>query len=191
MGNHQINIQHLGKEVMTLDDILPEEPGLKLLFVAKVPAPDSVAAGHYFQGRQGKMFWNKLKDYGVLNVPRGEKEDDYLLSHNYGMIDIVKVPRKFGNEPQSDEYEEGISRLFNILEIHKPKIIVFVYKKVFDKILNHRFKISLKSDYGFNEIYEDRFGCKLFVFPMPGTPCKGNDADVYMKKLADTLFRLT
>ncbi len=187
MGNHQINIQHLGKQITTLENILPQKPGLKLLFVGKVPAPDSVAAGHYFQGNQGKMFWGKLKNYGILNVPIGDKEDDYLLSHGYGMIDIVKVPRPFGQEPKADEYREGIPLLFDILKIHKPEIIVFVYKMVLDKIMFYHSKIKDKSVYGFNKKYQKEFGCIPFVFPMPGTPCKGNDADVYMKELAGYL----
>jgi hypothetical protein len=131
------------------------------------------------------MFWNRLKKYSILNVPAGKKEDDCLLSHCYGMIDIAKVPRPFGQEPTDDEYEKGTSLLFNILEIHKPKIIVFVYKKVLDKILYCRFKISDKSNYGFNEKYQNLFGCMPFVFPMPRTRCRREDADDYMKKLAE------
>lgn len=190
MGNYQVAFQSHGREVMTLEDILPEEPGLKLLFIAKVPTPDSVAAGHYFQGNHGKMLWNKLKNYGVLNVPRGEKEDEHLLRHGYGMIDIVKGPRNFGKEPRLQEYMEGIPRLFNILEMHKPKLIIFVYKKVLDKILYWRFRINDKSKYGFNEAYESLFGCSVFVFPMPGTPCERNDADRHMKKLANYVFNI-
>lgn len=38
----------------TLLDILPEKGPIKILIVGKAPAPASVAAGHYFQGRHGK-----------------------------------------------------------------------------------------------------------------------------------------
>lgn len=38
----------------TLADILPDEGHLKILFIAKTPAPVSVNIGHYFQGRQGR-----------------------------------------------------------------------------------------------------------------------------------------
>jgi hypothetical protein len=58
--NHNTNISINGKLVKTLADILPQTSGLEMLFIAKTPAPVSVEAGHYFQGRQGKMFWNKL-----------------------------------------------------------------------------------------------------------------------------------
>lgn len=184
MDNHRIGVQHLEKDVMTLEYILPVEPGLRVLFVGKVPAPDSVAAGHYFQGNQGKMFWGKLRGYGILKVPMGEKEDDGLLSQSYGMIDIVRIPRTYGQEPQADEYRSGITRLFDVLKTHKPKIVVFVYKKVLDKILLYKFGKNDKSVYGFNEKFKDEFKCMPFVFPMPGTPCKKDDADRYMKELA-------
>ncbi|MDI6766382.1 MAG: hypothetical protein QME52_06125, partial [Bacteroidota bacterium] len=84
MANHRITITVNGKQVNTLEDILPTQAGLRILFIAKTPAPVSVDAGHYFQGTQGTMFWNRLADYGVLNVPYGEYQDDHLLTNDYG-----------------------------------------------------------------------------------------------------------
>jgi uracil-DNA glycosylase len=57
------------QEILTLRDILPMPgaPGLRVLFVAKTPAPTSVEAGHYFQGQHGTNFWNRLRTYGLLN----------------------------------------------------------------------------------------------------------------------------
>ncbi len=66
-----------GREVRTLRDILPDKPGLRVLFIAKTPAPVSVKAGHYFQGAQGRMFWNRLKQYGLLRPTVGFEDDSY------------------------------------------------------------------------------------------------------------------
>jgi len=169
--NHRIKITVDGKSHDTLADILPDEGQLKILFIAKTPATVSVNAGHYFQGRQGRMFWNKLADYNILKVPYGQFEDDYLLTNNYGLTDIVKVPRDYGDEPSDEEYRKGLQRILNLIEKHKPKVIVFVYKRVLDNITRLNFGQKTKSNYGFNPQLDKMFGSKVFVFPMPGTPC--------------------
>ncbi len=191
MENYQTKIIVDGKEVLTLKDILPEKPGLKILFIAKTPAPISVRAGHYFQGKQGTAFWNKLKSYGILKVNPGIKEDTQLLSHGYGMIDICKVPREYGNEPSDREYREGMERIMKIINTLKPKVTVYVYKKPLDKILKSVFSINEKSVYGFNHDLEEVFGCHVFVFPMPGTPCSTSDAHKAMTQLSSLVKRLS
>jgi len=183
MKNFRTEIIVNGVKYSTLMDILPEKGKLEILFIAKTPAPISVDAGHYFQGKQGTMFWNKLNEYEILEVPYGKFADEYLLSNNYGITDIVKVPREFGNEPSKEEYIEGLNRILEIIKKYEPKIIVFVYKKVLDKILIYNFKISEKSKYGFNPKYEQLFNSKVFVFPMPGTPCTTYEAEISMNEL--------
>jgi len=183
--NYKISLKVNWEKVDTLDDILPKKPGLKILFVAKTPAPISVRVGHYFQGRQGRMFWNKLIEYEILKVPHGDFEDDHLLEHGYGITDIVKVPRSFGNEPSKEEYQEGLERILGLIQRHKPKVIVFVYKKVLDQILKLGFNLRIKSVYGFNPELKSRFGSEVFVFPMPGTPCTVETASRAMTELAE------
>lgn len=187
MPNYRIQIQVDGNNLNTLQDILPSNEKLKALFIGKVPTPLSVNEGHYFQGRQGKMFWNKLQKYEILNVPTGSYEDEQLLGHKYGMIDIVKIPRVYGTEPTQSEYENGAKRVLNIIDIYKPMVIIFIYKKVLDKILEYEFDIHNRSHYGFNEELEEIFDSKVFVFSMPGTPCNKEDADQYMGELKDVL----
>jgi len=173
--------------VDTLDDILPKEPGLKILFIAKTPAPVSVRAGHYFQGKQGKMLWNKLREYNIFNPPEDKFEDEYLLDYQYGITDIVKVPHDFGNEPSSLDYKTGLQRILNLIKTHNPKVVFFIYKKVLDNILKFGFNISQKSKYGFNKDLEALFNCKVFVFPMPGTPCNASEAHKAMYELQQFL----
>lgn len=172
-----------GRKVRTLQDILPASPGLRVLFVAKTPAPVSVAAGHYFQGKQGQMFWSRLKQYGLLRATT-EFEDDSLLDHGYGLTDIVKVPRSFGNEPSDAEYQEGLSRILELIERHRPKVVVFVYKRVLDQIVRLGFQIRTKSKYGFNPTLTPLFGAEVFAFPLPGTPCTTSEAVAAMRELA-------
>lgn len=181
--NYKTKITVDNIEYETLKDILPETNNLDILFIAKTPALISVDKGHYFQGRQGKAFWNKLIEYDILSVEKDSYPDENLIRHNYGITDIVKVPRNFGNEPTKKEYQAGLSRILSIIKIKKPKIIVFVYKKVLDNTLKYKFNISDKATYGFNKKFQNLFNSKVFVFPMPGTPCNSYDIEKHMNDL--------
>jgi hypothetical protein len=165
VGNQKTIIVE-GREILTLRDILPATPGLRVLFVAKTPAPVSVEVGHYFQGKQGTMFWKRLKDYGLLK-PTTKFEDDSLVGHRYGLTDIVKVPRAYGNEPSEQEYMDGTLRILDAIRIHRPRVVVFVYKKVLDSILRLHFAIKEKSSYGFNQPLETYFGARVSRFHSP------------------------
>jgi hypothetical protein len=43
------------REFQTLRDLLPDSPGLNILFVAKTPAPESVQKGPLFSGKARSM----------------------------------------------------------------------------------------------------------------------------------------
>lgn len=186
MTDNSVTIKVNGQDVLTLRDILPAEPGLLVLFVAKTPALKSVAAGHYFQGSQGKKFWSRLKEYGLLK-PTTAFEDDSLVDHGYGLTDIVKVPRDYGNEPSTAEYVDGMVRILKLIRIHRPSVLVFVYKKVLDQVLARHFGVKRKSVYGFNPEFEKYFNSSVFAFPLPGTPCTSAQASAAMRELVETV----
>ncbi|MCC6192474.1 MAG: hypothetical protein IT318_25890 [Anaerolineales bacterium] len=181
--NYQATITVNGQRVQTLADILPATTPIRMLIVGKVPAPISVAAGHYFQGRQGRMFWDWLQEYGLLSVPPGKFPDEVLLDHGYGLTDIVKVPREYRMEPDNREYRAGLDRILGLVHSLQPRVTLLVYKGVLDKILELAFGVKQKSTYGFNPSVEPMFKCKVFAFPMPGTPCTAEQADRAMREL--------
>ena len=98
----------------------------KMLIIGKCPAPLSVEKGHYFQGRQGRMFWNRLKEHAILQVPPRQFEDDFLIEHGYGITDIVKKPRDFGEELTDEDYKIGTDRITRIIANLKPMFLLFV-----------------------------------------------------------------
>ena len=158
-----------------------------MLIVAKTPALASVEAGHYFQGRQGQMLWNRLRDYGVLKAMPGTYEADTLLSQSYGLTDVVKVPRDYGNEPTDGEYRSGAERILRLITRLQPEVVMFVYKRVLDQMLRLWFGRVEKSTYGFNPDLDGLIGSRVFVFPMPGTPCTSAEAVKAMSALAERL----
>lgn len=176
-----------GRTYATLQDVLPESGPVRMLIIGKAPAPVSVEAGHYFQGKQGRLFWSRLREYGLLRVPPGRYEDEVLLYHGYGVTDIVKRPYPFGLEPSDQEYREGVARARGLVCRLAPQVALFVYKKPLDRWLSIDAGWRVRSAYGFNPKHAAGFGCKVFVFPMPGTPCPASTAYRAMQELTDEL----
>lgn len=187
MANYEIVLEVNGRPVKTLADILPERGPMKMLVIAKTPAPISVAAGHYFQGIQGRAFWNRLREYQILGHSANHHEDEMLLGHGYGITDIVKAPRGYGNEPSDTEYRAGSDRILSLVRTLRPEVLMFVYKRVLDRLLAIAFDYDRKAQYGFNPSLDALFGSRVFVFPMPGTPCTRAQAHAAMEDLAYAL----
>lgn len=132
-------------------------------------------------------FWSSLKKYGLLKRTSGF-EDDLLLEHGYGLTDVVKVPREFGQGPSLQEYRDGLPRILELIRVHHPRVVVFVYKGVLDKIINLQFGIKQKAEYGFNRNLESVFGARVFAFPLPGVgPCTTMQSRLAMQDLRDCL----
>ncbi|MBV8564647.1 MAG: hypothetical protein JO273_04225 [Methylobacteriaceae bacterium] len=70
VGTETINIS--GQDVRTLRELL--RPGLKAVFVGINPSRVSVDAGHYYQGKLGRRFWDRLQQYRITTTlpKRGE-----------------------------------------------------------------------------------------------------------------------
>jgi hypothetical protein len=154
----------------TLKDILPpKNTQLRMLIIAKRPAPVSVAAGHYFQGNQGKIFWGQLKRYGILEVRGDQAEDSALSANRYGIMDIVKMPSNAGIEPSFFQYKQGVARVRQAIDDYKPGIVLFVYKPPLEKLLAVQGMERFKINYGFNPHLDSFFnGSKVFLCPLPG-----------------------
>lgn len=188
MNNYQITIKdENGNEYKTLKDILPASGPIDILFIGTVPAEKSVDIGHYFQGKQGTAFWNMLRKYNILKIGQHEYCDEALEANNYGITDIIKKPRNYGNEPENKEYIEGKSRVIELIKQYSPKIIVFIYKPPFSNLIPK----NEKTQYGFNPHCDKYFGgAKTFLFPMPGTPCTSKMQVKVMTELQETIKKI-
>lgn len=79
-----------GREVTTLKELL--RPGLRIVVVGINPSPVSVRAGHYYQGRLGRRFWQRFQHIGAAaNLPRGG-EDEEAFRQSVGFADLVRYP---------------------------------------------------------------------------------------------------
>src|SRR6476661_1657020 len=90
-GSHRITIDIDGFPTETLADLPPLRD--RLLFVGLNPSPVSVEAGHYFQGRLGRLFWGRLMTAAILPADTVvEEADDALVAAGHGLTDLHKVP---------------------------------------------------------------------------------------------------
>jgi hypothetical protein len=126
-GTHRATITLDGRTVDTLADLPPARGGL--LFVGINPSVVSVNAGHYHQGRLGRMFWRRLIVAGIL--PQGtalEVADDALVAAGHGISDLIKRPTP--RDVASDaELTAGVGPLWQKVAIWRPGAVVFVYKR--------------------------------------------------------------
>jgi TDG/mug DNA glycosylase family protein len=126
-GPHRTTLQLDGKPVKTLADLPPLRD--RLLFVGLNPSPVSVRAGHYFQGRLGRMFWERLMVAQIL--PRDtaiEAADDALVAAGHGLTDLLKVPSPRDTATDAT-LRAGVGPLWQKIAIWRPAAIVFVYKR--------------------------------------------------------------
>lgn len=182
--SHATRIDVEGRAVPTLADILPKQGRLRALFVGKAPSPASVSVGHYFEGKAGRELWTRLADAGILSAPPGGHGDDALLAAGFGVTDLCKVPRPFGEEPDDDEYMAGWDRVTGIVAGLRPRILVFVHKGSLDKVLRFSFGWEHESCYGFNDDLARTFGRRVFAFPLPGASCTVRETQRHMTDLA-------
>lgn len=136
----------MGQEVQTLEDLL--RPGLRAVCVGINPAPVSVAAGHYYQGRTGQRFFGRLRDAGVLKRQASGYEDDAAFAAGVGFTDIIKRPTRSAKELNAAEYAHGHETLLAKLEEHEPHLVIFTFKKtaevLFGKFAGNGFAPGLR-----------------------------------------------
>lgn len=129
---HRVTEIWMGEETETLADLL--RPGLRGVVVGINPAPPSVAAGHYYQGRLGQNFFRRLEGAGVL--PAGDGfEDDRAFEAGVGFTDVVKRPSVGADEVSSEELSHGRGLLEKKLEKLAIPRLIFTFKKAAVELL--------------------------------------------------------
>lgn len=157
-SGHVVTVEWMGQLVETLDDRIPESP--RAVCVGINPAPVSVAAGHYFQGRQGQRFFARLRQSGLLPLDVSGFEDDFAMTRGIGFTDLVKRPTIRADQVTAIEMAHGIERLERKLTDLGGPTLIFPFKASARALVGD-FK-------GNGWIPNRRFaGCELFVMPGP------------------------
>jgi len=147
----------LGEEVETLEDLLA--PNLRAVCVGINPSVVSVEGGHYYQGRLGQAFYRRLQRVGLFPQTFEGFEDDALFERGVGFTDIIKRPTARASELSPADYEHGRARLVEKLGHHRPKMVIFTFKKTAEVLLG---KFA-----GHGEKPSPVEGVRFFVMPGP------------------------
>lgn len=123
--SHRVTLDWMGKEVETLDDLL--RPGLTAVNIGVNPAPNSVTAGHYYQGRLGQRHFGRLHDAGLL--PDGDgREDDRAFAAGLGFTDLVKRPTRRATEVMREEIAHGRKLVEAKLLRFQPGLVILTFQ---------------------------------------------------------------
>jgi TDG/mug DNA glycosylase family protein len=126
-GNHRTRTRVGEDTIETLADLPPRRDGL--LFVGLNPSPISVDAGHYHQGRLGRVFWRRLIAAGVLSPSTTiEVADDALAAAGHGITDLLKLPTP-RDEATDAVLTAGVGPLWQKIALWRPAAVVFIYKR--------------------------------------------------------------
>lgn len=150
----------MGEPVETLADVL--RPGLRAVCVGINPAPSSVAAGHYYQGRLGQQFFERLRMAGLL-PRRSGWEDELAFENGIGFTDIVKRPTRTAAEVRQHEFAFGRGLLTSKVEAVRPRLLIFTFKKTAEVMLGRLAGNGLVPQCTLG-------GAPVFVMPGPYAP---------------------
>jgi TDG/mug DNA glycosylase family protein len=117
-----------GEEVETLAERL--RPGLRAIIVGINPSPVSVLAGHYYQGRMGKLLWKRLAAHGILRDLEAGKEDEAAFDQGFGFVDLIRRPTATSAELSRAEIAAAVPGLVNRLRSYRSDdpLILYVFK---------------------------------------------------------------
>jgi double-stranded uracil-DNA glycosylase len=121
------------EEEPTLPDVPPSRGSV--LLVGINPAPISVAAGHYYQGRIGQRLWRRLERIGLLQDPVPGREDEAFTRAGHGLTDLVKRPTRSSAELTDSELNAGIEALRRKVREWRPGLILFAFKEPARRLL--------------------------------------------------------
>lgn len=155
---HRTEVEWLGTTVTTLADLL--RPRLRAVTIGINPAPASVQAGHYYQGRAGQTFFRRLDMVGLL--PQGAGfEDDRAFEGGIGFTDVVKRPTRSAKEVTSQELDHGRSLLEARLASVGAPLLIFVFKQAATTL------IGSFEGHGLLPPTRRLYGARMFVMPGP------------------------
>ncbi|MDA2936291.1 mismatch-specific DNA-glycosylase [Patescibacteria group bacterium AH-259-L05] len=132
--------------------------GLDILFVDINPHIKSIQNGHYFSSQPNHPFWKQLHLAGLTDT---QIDDTELLDYNYGITDIVERAIRSSDGVPQYEFFKGCGTLRARIKKHKPKVVCFIGKRVFQEF----FGVPAR-EYGWQDINMGSSRVFVMVFPI-------------------------
>lgn len=166
----------MGEEVLTIAEVWPEQP--RAMIVGLNPAPASVEAGHYYQGRSGQRQLHRLVSAGLVAPPNGTFFEESALAAGVGFTDIVRRPTTAENGVSKAEIRHGSTLLAESLAAHDVQLVICVFR--------HPVQALLGSS-GTPGLQNQRTSWGAQVFRMPGPFQESRSAAEVMTQLRKVL----
>lgn len=171
---YQAWVDWMGSPVLTLVDVWPEQP--RAMIVGLNPAPLSVEAGHYYQGKVGQRQLRRLVSVNPFASPEdGRFFEASALTSGIGFTDIVKRPTRGEREVLAAEVHHGAERLASNLAERGVGLVICVFRHPLQAL------IGVEGPPGFQR-RQTAWGAK--VFRMPGPYAAAADVEGVMRTLA-------
>lgn len=173
---YQEHGEHDGQAFVTLADVWP--PVVRAAIVGLNPAPRSVAAGHYYQGRAGQRQIARLVAAGLLGDPDGPHIEAAALAAGVALTDLVKRPTTGEGGLSAAEIAAGREHLVRALAARGVPLVVCVFR--------HPVR-ALLGTYGVPGFQAERTSWGARVFRMPGPFAPVAEAAAVMATLTAAL----
>lgn len=107
----------------TIEDVIA--PGLDVLFVGINPGLWTGATGFHF-ARPGNRFWRALHEAGLTPTLLSPHQQDDLLGHGLGVVNLVSRTTARADELTADELRAGGQALLAKIERYRPRKVAFL-----------------------------------------------------------------
>lgn len=147
---------------LTLADLWPDGE-IEIVIAGLNPAPPSVAAGHYYQGRNGKQMLKRVAS--AMFAPEllgGEHLDDALLARGIGFTDLVKAPTVGEKDVSEQQLVESLPEFERKLADRDVRLVISIYRHAGMRLLR---KKKLERPGLQNELTS--WGARVFITPNP------------------------
>jgi double-stranded uracil-DNA glycosylase len=172
LRGHQAVVDWLGEDVLTLADLWPSHTNA--VIVGLNPAPPSVAAGHYYQGRVGQRQLRRLATAGVFESPAGTYFEQSALASGVGFTDLVKRPTAGEDGVKAEELRVGRTLLLAALKRRAVPLVLCVFRHPAEALLQ-RATVP-----GFQDV-RTSWGARVFRLPSPFA--SHEEVDAVMQRL--------
>ncbi|WVR09011.1 hypothetical protein IAU60_006071 [Kwoniella sp. DSM 27419] len=118
------------KHLRPTNDLLQE--GLDIVFCGINPGKRSSMMGHHFAHPSNK-FWRSLHQSGLTRRQLDPKEDETMPDeYGYGLTNLVDRPTSEQSELSTLEMKLNVFNLTTKFMTHRPRVVCFVGKKIWD-----------------------------------------------------------
>lgn len=147
---------------LTLADLWPEG-GTEIVIAGLNPAPPSVAAGHYYQGRNGKQMLKRVAS-AMFNPEflEGEHLDDALVARGIGFTDLVKAPTVGEKDVSERQLAESLPEFEQKLAERDVRLVISIYRHAGLRLLGRK---KLECPGLQDELTS--WGARVFITPNP------------------------